>query len=319
MGVKISAPGLEEALAGSPVFVVKNPEDIERMKGEAGEELAKLMRKFLSKTGEGICVQSSTLGSLEALLELLKTEKVPVSAVALGPIFKRHIMKVLKAVEKGDKAEHATILAFEVEPDREAKEYADKYGIKIFTAKIIYHLIDAYKKLAKECIEKRKSERGKAAVFPVLMKIIDKTTIFNNKDPIVIGVNVLAGVLRVGTPLCIPDKENLPIGTVESIEKSHTHVNSIRSTDGAVAVKITGQPQIMVGRHFDETSQICSVISRDSIDALKMFYKEEVLPEDVDLLAKLKSYFKITQSQTCLLYTSPSPRDLSTSRMPSSA
>ena len=27
----------------------------------------------------------------------------------------------------------------------------------------------------------------------------------------------------------------------------------------------------------------------------------------------------LTQSQSCLLYTSPSPRDLSTSRMPSSA
>ena len=31
------------------------------------------------------------------------------------------------------------------------------------------------------------------------------------------------------------------------------------------------------------------------------------------------SVVEITQPETCLLYTSPSPRDLSTSRMPSSA
>ena len=42
--------------------------------------------------------------------------------------------------------------------------------------------------------------------------------VFNRSDPIIIGVNVKAGILKVGTPLCIPDKENLKIGTVESME-----------------------------------------------------------------------------------------------------
>jgi len=32
------------------------------------------------------------------------------------------------------------------------------------------------------------------------------------------GVNVKAGILKVGTPLCIPEKDNLKIGVVESIE-----------------------------------------------------------------------------------------------------
>lgn len=54
-----------------------------------------------------------------------------------------------------------------------------------------------------------------------MLKIVDKSSIFNNKDPIIIGVNVLAGILRIGTPLCIPDKEFLRIGIVESIENNH--------------------------------------------------------------------------------------------------
>lgn len=31
--------------------------------------------------------------------------------------------------------------------------------------------------------------------------------IFNKRDPIVLGVTVDAGILRTGTPLCVPSKE----------------------------------------------------------------------------------------------------------------
>ena len=39
----------------------------------------------------------------------------------------------------------------------------------------------------------------------------------------------------------------------------------------------------------------------------------------VNKIVKPNYKFKLTRELTCLLYTSPSPRDLSTSRMPSSA
>ena len=43
------------------------------------------------------------------------------------------------------------------------------------------------------------------AVFPALCEMV-KGAIFHVKDPIVIGVTVKAGILKVGTPLCIPEK-----------------------------------------------------------------------------------------------------------------
>ena len=46
------------------------------------------------------------------------------------------------------------------------------------------------------------------------------------------------------------------------------------------------------------------------------FFENPVSPEYADLLSTMGAPIYFT---TCLLYTSPSPRDLSTSRMPSSA
>jgi len=39
---------------------------------------------------------------------------------------------------------YAVVLAFDVKVERDAQDYADKEGIKIFTAEIIYHLFDKF-------------------------------------------------------------------------------------------------------------------------------------------------------------------------------
>ncbi len=46
----------------------------------------------------GVGVAASTLGSLEALLEYLSKEKVPVSYVTVGPVSKEDVMKAMKSL-----------------------------------------------------------------------------------------------------------------------------------------------------------------------------------------------------------------------------
>lgn len=46
----------------------------------------------------------------------------------------------------------------------------------------------------------------KEAVFPCKLKIFEEY-IFNKKDPIVLGVEVTDGSVRIGTPIVVPSKE----------------------------------------------------------------------------------------------------------------
>jgi translation initiation factor 5B len=66
-------------------------------------------------------------------------------------------------------------------------------------------LFDSFEAYVKKCRDERKTDEGGKAVFPCLLEIV-KGAIFNSKNPIILGVNVKAGILKLGTPLCIPEK-----------------------------------------------------------------------------------------------------------------
>lgn len=90
-------------------------------------------------------MQASTLGSLEALLEFLRSPavKIPVSGIAIGPIHKKDVMRASVMLEKG-RQKYAVILAFDVPVTKEARELSESLGVRIFTADIIYHLFDQF-------------------------------------------------------------------------------------------------------------------------------------------------------------------------------
>ena len=49
----------------------------------------------------------------------------------------------------------------------------------------------------------------------------------------------------------------------------------------------------MFGRHFDETNQIASWITRRSIDSLKEHFRDELTMDDWKLVKMLKMKYKI--------------------------
>ena len=85
----------------------------------------------------------------------------------------------------------------------------------------------------------------------------------------------------------------MKIGHVESIELNGKTLTMAKPTHGAVAVKITGDSAMTYGRHFDDTNQIASIITRDSIDALKQYFKDDLSKDDWKLVIQLKKMFLI--------------------------
>ncbi|EED16720.1 mitochondrial translation initiation factor IF-2, putative [Talaromyces stipitatus ATCC 10500] len=294
LGVKIAANDLEHAIAGSRLMVVGPDDDEEDLEEEVMSDLENLLSK-VSKDQRGVSVQASTLGSLEALLEFLRVSKIPVSNISIGPVFKRDVMLAGTMLEKGLK-EYAVMLCFDVKVDKEAQAYADDVGVKIFTADIIYHLFDDFTKHMAELNEQRKEESKMHAVFPCVLKTV---AVFNKKDPIVVGVDVVEGSLRLLTPIAVVkqnaagQKEIIQLGRVASIERDHKAIQVCKRGQPSVAVKIDGANQPAYGRQLEESDTLYSEISRKSIDTLKEFYRSDVTMEEWALIKKMKPLFDI--------------------------
>ncbi|EPB76117.1 putative translation initiation factor aIF-2 [Ancylostoma ceylanicum] len=261
-GVKVLAKGLEKALAGLPLFVAHKEDEIDLLKQEAEAQLSRALMS-IKKKPEGVYVQASTLGSLEALLEFLKTQKIPYSNVNIGPVHKKDVQKAAAMLEH--KPEFACILAFDVRVERDAQLFADQEKVKIFQADIIYHLEDNFLKYREELRLKARRENEHLAIFPCKLRILPQH-VFNARNPIVCGVSVEAGQLKRGTPICVPSKDCIFLGAVASIERNHEEVQLAKAGDE---------------------------ITRDSIDACKTYFRDDLSRADWQLVVELKRLLDI--------------------------
>jgi translation initiation factor 5B len=240
----------------------------------------------------GVFVQASTLGSLEALLEFLKTSKIPYAGVRIGPVVRKDVMRASTMLEHEEK--YACILAFDVKVERDAQEMADREGVRIFQADIIYHLFDRFTEYQADIVKRKKEQFSKIAVFPCKLKMLPDH-IYTRRDPIVAGIKVEAGVIKVGTPLCVPSKEFIYLGICTSLQKNEQDVPSARKGE-EVCIKIEspgGDAPKMFGRHFDEKDMVISKISRESIDACKDWFRDDLQKSDWALMVELKKLFEI--------------------------
>ncbi|KAG8906155.1 hypothetical protein FRB99_007469 [Tulasnella sp. 403] len=290
LGVKITGPDLEKAIAGSRLLVCGPDDDEEELRDEVMSDLTDLLR-FLDKSGRGVSVQASTLGSLEALLDFLNTSKIPVSGINIGPVHKKDIMRASAMLEKAK--ELACVLCFDVSVDKEAELLAKDMGIRLFQADIIYHLFDAFTAYTNEILEAKRRDAAPQAIWPCRLKTI---ACFAKREPIILGVDIIDGTLRIGTPLCVvktdPATGKKDIINLGKIHGSKSILLVKKSQAGAgVAVKIEHavyEPARMFGRHFDDKDEVISHITRQSIDVLKESFRKDVSPEEWLLIKQLK-------------------------------
>jgi translation initiation factor 5B len=275
-GIRISAAGLDDALAGSSLYVATSYEEAkeiaEKLKGEVKELIFK---------GEnlGVIVKADTLGTIEALLEALRRLNIPVRLADVGNVTKNDVLEA-SLTAKTDRS-LGVILAFNVKVLPEAEEEALRSGVKIFQDNIIYHLLDQYtewrEKLKEEEIMSQLNQLVRPGKFMVLPGFV-----FRRSDPAIVGIEVLGGVLRPGYPLL--SAKGREVGRILAIKDNDKSLDIVR-TGGKVAISIEGK--IMVGRHIEEGDIIYTDVPADHATKLLTNFRKFISDDEVLVLKEI--------------------------------
>ncbi len=281
-GIKIASPDLDGVLPGSTVYVAKSEEEASEFKKLIEAEMKSV---FIDTQTDGVIIKCDTIGSLEAVTEMLKRVQVPIAKGDIGHVNRRDIIEA-KAIKEKDR-HLGVVLAFNVKVMQEAQQEADDHHIKIFTDKVIYSLIDNYTAWVDE--DKLHEED---AIFseltPVAKFTFLKGYVFRNNDPAVFGIRVDAGLLRQKMPFM--NKKGKRIGVIHQLQEDKKTVNSAKA-GAEVACSVQG---VTIGRQIHEEDVFYTLPpSHEAKQILKKFAhklsSEElaILHEIVDIQRKL--------------------------------
>lgn len=259
-GVKIVAPGLENALSGSQVRVVGvrtggNLESVvKEVKGEIEE-----MRTEMETSPEGIIIKADTMGSLEALsLELKAVGVGKVKKAEVGNISKRDVIDAV-AVKDGFLR---VILGFNVGVLPDAKEAALESGVPIFRNDVIYRLIEDYEGWVKAEKERERKEFLDRLTTPAEIKILPGC-VFRQSKPAVFGVEILGGKIRTGVKLIKSDGTG--VGAINEIQDRG---ESIKTAGQGMQVAIS-MKKPTVGRQIHENEVLFVDVSEAEVEEMK--------------------------------------------------
>lgn len=243
-GLKITSPDLEGVLAGSPLYVYDKTlgdGEHDRLKSLVESEVK---NAIVSNTdSHGVTLKCDTIGSLEAITDLLKKANVPIRVADIGNITRRDVIEAA-AVRENDRY-LGVVLGFSVKVLDDAQKESQDRGVKIFNEQIIYNLVRSYT----DWVTYQK-EHEESILFnelpPVCKFQFMKGFVFRRNDPAVFGAEILAGRLKQKIPII--NEEGKKVGNVHQVQESGKTIDE--ATVGMqVAVSINGPT---IGRQINE-------------------------------------------------------------------
>jgi translation initiation factor 5B len=239
-GLKITSPDLEGVLAGSPLYVVKSPEDEERLKSNIESEIKSAI---VQTESNGVILRCDTIGSIEAITELLKKENVPIKSTDLGNITRKDILSA-SAVREKDRY-LGVVLGFNVKVFEDAEKEAFERKIKIFNEKIIYNLVSSYSEWV--TYEKVHEDSIVFNEIPPICKFqFLKGYVFRRNNPAVFGAEILIGKLKQKTSVI--NEKGKKIGIIHQIQNEGKNLEvATKGTQVALSIK-----EPTVGRQINE-------------------------------------------------------------------
>ncbi|RMW37108.1 MAG: translation initiation factor IF-2 [Nitrosopumilus sp.] len=285
-GLKIASPELEGVLPGSTLYVATNDDEITKYTNLIESEMKSM---FVDTETNGIILKCDTIGSLEAIVEMLRRSQVPVAKADIGPVNRRDVIEA-KAIKEKDR-HLGIVLAFNVKVLPDAKEESEVSHIKVFEDKVIYSLIDNYNAWVEE-----DTTHQEDAIFseltPVSKFTFLKGMVFRNNNPAVFGIRVDVGTLKHKIPFMNSDGRK--IGNIHQLQHDKKTVSSAKTGD-EVACSVQ---DITIGRQiFEEEVFYTFPPSHEAKQLLNKFMhklsteEQEVLNEIVEIQRKKEAAY----------------------------
>ncbi|MGB9978419.1 translation initiation factor IF-2 [Methanobacterium sp.] len=272
-GIKIVAPHIENAVAGSPLRVARD--DFEHVK----EEILKEIEDIKIDTDElGIVVKADTLGSLEALVNLLRDMKIPIRAADIGDVSRRDVVDA--SIVKNEDPLYGVIVAFNVKVLPSAAEEIKASDIKLFSSNIIYQLIEDYDEWIKAAEERKKKAWLDAIIKPAKIRIIPKL-VFRNSKPAIAGIEVLSGTVKQDYGLIRGDGAR--VGKVEGMQDKGKNLKSA-SKGQKVAMSIK---DAIFGKDFEEGDVLYVDIPENHYKILVSELKNKLTEDEFETLNEI--------------------------------
>ena len=281
-GVKLVTADLEGVLVGSPLRGLKDPEALDEVKAKVEDEFKGL---FVETETNGVVIKCDTLGSLEAILNILENRHLPVRIADIGPVTRRDVIEASAVKEKDDLL--GAVLAFGVKTLPDASEEARVKGIRIFSENIIYNLVEGYQEWAERERQDR-LRRGISSITPPCRFRILKDMVFRKSSPAVFGVEVEVGRLR--QKVRVMNSKGTTVGTTHQLQDQGKNVEEAPS--GAQVAVSMNEPTI--GRQIREGQLLYTLPTSEEVRLLQERYREGLSLDESEVLEEIISIRRST-------------------------
>ena len=274
-GVKITSPDLTGVMAGSPLFVINQKEDEARLRAIVEAEIK---NTFVSKDINGIIMKCDSIGSIEAISDLLLKQKVPIRSADIGHVTKRDVIEA-SAVREKDRY-LGVILAFNVRVLDDALREAQERQVMIFNEKIIYNLVRSY--FDWTTYQKDHQDVIMFNEIPPVCKFqFLKNFVFRRNDPAVFGAEILVGKLRQKIPVI--NEEGKKIGAIHQMQQSGKTIEEA-AKGMQVALSIRGPT---IGRQINEGDIFYTDLNSKQAKLLNERFMQRLTEEETEVLTHI--------------------------------
>ena len=268
-GIKIAAPNLDDVVSGSPLRVLSDNENVE-------EEILKEIEDItISTENEGILVKADTLGSLEAIVKLLRELEIPIREANIGDVNRRDIINSSIALNEDDA--HGAIIAFNVDIHPNSVEDLNNSDVKLFKGDVIYQIIEDYQEWIDEIEKAKKKAFYNAIIKPAKFMSLPKL-VFRQSKPAIIGIESLSGTVKQGQTVI--NKNGEYVGVIASMEDKGETLSDI-SRGQRVAMAID---DAVVGKHFEEGDELYIDVPEKHYKFIEREFKNKLTEDEYETL-----------------------------------